>query len=37
LIKSKLRQPIIFDGRNLFYPQAMKDLGIEYYCIGREK
>ncbi|HBC71399.1 MAG TPA: UDP-glucose 6-dehydrogenase, partial [Coxiellaceae bacterium] len=37
VIKSKLRQPIIFDGRNLFDPKVMKDLGIEYYCIGRKK
>src|SRR3990170_4080526 len=36
VIKSKLRQPIIFDGRNLFDPKVMKDLGIEYYCIGRK-
>lgn len=35
LIKTKLRKPVIFDGRNLFNPKDMKDLGIEYYCIGR--
>ncbi|MEI8054804.1 MAG: UDP-glucose/GDP-mannose dehydrogenase family protein [bacterium] len=37
LIKAKLRHPAIFDGRNLFEPQAIKSLGIDYYCIGRKK
>lgn len=37
LIKSKLRQPVIFDGRNLFYPENVKNFGIEYFCIGRRK
>lgn len=36
-IKSALRQPIIFDGRNVFDPKLMHDLGIEYYGIGRKK
>ena len=35
LLKSKLKQPIIFDGRNLYEPQAMQELGIEYQGIGR--
>lgn len=35
LIKAKLKHPVIFDGRNLFEPEQMKDLGIDYYCIGR--
>ncbi len=35
LIKAKLREPIIFDGRNLFEPDDVKSLGIEYHCIGR--
>lgn len=37
LIKAKLHRPVIFDGRNLFCPEAMKDLSIEYYGIGRKK
>lgn len=37
LIKAKLRHPAIFDGRNLFESQAIKSLGIDYYCIGRKK
>ena len=35
LIKQKLTNCVIFDGRNLFDPQQIADLGIEYYCIGR--
>ena len=26
---------VIFDGRNIFEPENMKKLGIEYHCIGR--
>ncbi|MBU3620543.1 UDP-glucose/GDP-mannose dehydrogenase family protein [Polynucleobacter sp. CS-Odin-A6] len=35
LLKTKLKNPIIFDGRNLYEPQAMQELGIEYQGIGR--
>jgi UDPglucose 6-dehydrogenase len=34
-VMQKLTQPIIFDGRNLYEPGSMKELGIEYYGIGR--
>ena len=34
-IKAKLKQPVIFDGRNLYEPQDMRDQGIEYFAIGR--
>jgi UDPglucose 6-dehydrogenase len=34
-IQAALRQPVIFDGRNLFDPTAMKAAGIEYFAIGR--
>jgi UDPglucose 6-dehydrogenase len=34
-VKAKLNNPVIFDGRNLFEPAVMKDLGIEYHGIGR--
>jgi len=30
-----LSEPVIFDGRNLYEPQTMAELGIEYYSIGR--
>ncbi|MBP0597568.1 UDP-glucose/GDP-mannose dehydrogenase family protein [Herbaspirillum sp. LeCh32-8] len=34
-VKAMLKNPVIFDGRNLFEPQVMADSGIEYYGIGR--
>jgi UDPglucose 6-dehydrogenase len=34
-IKSRLRQPVIFDGRNMYDPEAVRAQGIEYYGIGR--
>ena len=34
-IKLKLKQPVIFDGRNLFNPQKLKEMGFTYYGIGR--
>ena len=35
VVKSRLRQAVIFDGRNLFEPASVTSLGIEYYGIGR--
>jgi UDPglucose 6-dehydrogenase len=35
-IKAGLKQPVIFDGRNLFEPSSMAAMGIEYHGIGRE-
>ena len=35
-IKARLKQAIIFDGRNLFEPASVTALGIEYHGIGRE-
>ncbi|MCR1766234.1 UDP-glucose 6-dehydrogenase [Burkholderia glumae] len=34
-LKSVLNAPVIFDGRNLYEPDAMAELGIDYYAIGR--
>ncbi|WP_432259491.1 UDP-glucose dehydrogenase family protein [Cupriavidus sp. TMH.W2] len=34
-IKQRLKTPVIFDGRNLYEPEAMVELGIEYLAIGR--
>ena len=34
-IKSKLKSPVIFDGRNLYDPKLVRGLGIEYLAIGR--
>ncbi len=34
-IKSLLKQPVIFDGRNLYDPALMRALDFRYYSIGR--
>lgn len=34
-IKSQLRNPVIFDGRNLLKPTTMRELGFTYHSIGR--
>jgi UDPglucose 6-dehydrogenase len=34
-IKMLLRQPIIVDGRNIFDPVKMKEIGFDYHGIGR--
>jgi len=34
-IKSRLKQPLIFDGRNLFEPASIAAQGIEYFGVGR--
>jgi UDPglucose 6-dehydrogenase len=34
-IKAELKQPVIFDGRNLYDPALMKALEFKYYSIGR--
>jgi len=33
-MKSLLKNPIVFDGRNVFEVDRMADLGFEYHCIG---
>ena len=34
-VKARLKQPLVFDGRNLFEPARMAEIGIEYHGIGR--
>jgi len=34
-MKRLLRRPIIFDGRNLYEPEVMREHGFTYYPIGR--
>ena len=35
VIKQKLKQPVIFDGRNLYDPKLVRGLGVEYFAVGR--
>lgn len=35
MIKDKLAEPLIFDGRNLYEPKRMMEYGLQYYAIGR--
>ncbi len=34
-VKKLMKRPLIIDGRNLYDPEYVADLGIEYYAIGR--
>ncbi|MDP2878653.1 MAG: UDP-glucose/GDP-mannose dehydrogenase family protein [Sulfuricella sp.] len=34
-LKAKLKNPVIFDGRNLYEPKDVRAAGIEYFAIGR--
>jgi UDPglucose 6-dehydrogenase len=34
-MKSLMNRPVVFDGRNVFNPKKMRDLGFDYYGIGR--
>ncbi|MDD5328195.1 MAG: UDP-glucose/GDP-mannose dehydrogenase family protein [Phycisphaerae bacterium] len=36
VIKTKLKKPVVFDGRNLYDPDVVKKAGIQYYSIGRK-
>jgi UDPglucose 6-dehydrogenase len=36
-LAARLKQAIIFDGRNLYEPETMRAAGFEYYPIGREQ
>lgn len=35
VFKELMKNPLVYDGRNVFNVQAMKEAGIEYYSIGR--
>lgn len=35
-MRSMMKQPLIFDGRNIFDPQRMAARGFTYFCIGRK-
>ena len=34
-VHRRMHTPIVFDGRNLFDPNMMRDLGFQYYPVGR--
>jgi UDPglucose 6-dehydrogenase len=34
-MKEALVSPVVFDGRNLYRPERMAELGFEYYSVGR--
>jgi UDPglucose 6-dehydrogenase len=35
VIKERLKQPLVFDGRNLYDPKLVTAAGLEYFSIGR--
>lgn len=35
-MKSLMKQPVIFDGRNQYEAERMIQRGFEYYCVGRK-
>jgi UDPglucose 6-dehydrogenase len=34
-IARSLNRPVLFDGRNLYEPSYLRDMGLEYHCVGR--
>jgi UDPglucose 6-dehydrogenase len=36
-IKQRLKLPLVFDGRNLYEPDAVREAGLEYFSIGRRQ
>ena len=34
-VKDEMRAPVVFDGRNIYSPQQLRDLGFTYYGVGR--
>jgi UDPglucose 6-dehydrogenase len=34
-MKRLMRQPVIFDGRNLYSPLRIRKAGFTYYSVGR--
>ena len=35
-MKTSMRQPVVFDGRNIYDPSHIRQLGFTYYSIGRK-
>jgi UDPglucose 6-dehydrogenase len=36
VVKERMTTPIIFDGRNIFDPKTMMELGFHYHSVGRQ-
>lgn len=36
-IRDSMKQPILFDGRNIYDPPRLRKMGFEYHCIGRTR
>ncbi|MBE2233170.1 MAG: UDP-glucose/GDP-mannose dehydrogenase family protein [Anaerolinea sp.] len=36
-IHSSMRQPVIFDGRNIYDPERMAGIGFRYHAVGRNR
>ncbi len=34
-LRTALKEPLVFDGRNLYDPGQVRAAGLEYFCIGR--
>ncbi|WP_444943000.1 UDP-glucose dehydrogenase family protein [Microbulbifer sp. ZKSA006] len=34
-VSSALSTPVVFDGRNQYEPEEMREAGFDYYCVGR--
>lgn len=34
-MKSELKSPVVFDGRNIYDPPHMREMGFTYYSVGR--
>jgi UDPglucose 6-dehydrogenase len=35
-VKSLMKKAVVFDGRNIYNDQEMKNNGIDYFCIGKQ-
>jgi UDPglucose 6-dehydrogenase len=35
-MRQLMRRPVLFDGRNIYDPSEMRELGFVYYSVGRK-